>query len=94
MQTLSQQVAEAIARQFTEFEGHALRCDAGEPGMIYVALRGAKRDAQAGERLAGELDRLVRAELARAGATACAPTIMMGRGDKDLLLRVMISAAG
>lgn len=94
LQRVGHQVADAISQSYAEFEGFKLRCDPGEPGMVYVALRGAKREAAAGERLAEKLDRLVEAELAKEQGGPLTHTILMGRGDKDLLLRVQISEAG
>ncbi|TXD33886.1 hypothetical protein FRC98_19990 [Lujinxingia vulgaris] len=94
LQRVGQSVAGVISEKYKEFEGFKLRCDPGEPGMIYVALRGAKREAAAGERLAEKLDALVGAELAKEQGASFEHTILMGRGDKDLLLRVAISEAG
>lgn len=94
LQRVGQLVAAAISQSYAEFEGFKLRCDPGEPGMIYVALRGAKREAAAGERLAEKLDRLVGEALAKEQVADLAHIILMGRGDKDLLLRVQISEAG
>jgi len=50
--------------------------------------------AAVGERLAEKLDALVGAELSKEQGDALTHTILMGRGDKDLLLRVQISEAG
>ncbi|TXD44752.1 hypothetical protein FRC96_00055 [Lujinxingia vulgaris] len=94
LQRIGQQVAAAISQNGSEFEGFMLRCDPGEPGMIYVALRGAKRETAVGERLAEKLDALVGAELAKEQDLSLTHTILMGRGDKDLLLRVEISRSG
>lgn len=94
LQRIGPSVAGAISETYKEFEGFKLRCDPGEPGMIYVALRGAKREAAAGERLAEKLDALVRAELAKEQGASFEHTISMGRGDKDLLLRIELSKSG
>lgn len=59
-----------------------------------MALRAAKRETAVGERLAEKLAALVGAELAKEQDASLTHTILMSRGDKDLLLRVEISRSG
>ena len=80
-------LAKAINDEISTFKGHKLRADAGEPGMIYVALRGAKKETALGQSLADKVgqiaDRLIADE---DQPIDCA--ISMGRGNRDLLLQI------
>ncbi len=91
---LLQSIAETIARRVNDelspFEGFDLRADAGEPGMVYVALRGAKKEAEVGERLATKLAALVADVLEKSDEKGLDFALAMGRGNKDLLLRVEV----
>lgn len=83
----AQTLAKAIGDRWPQFGGVDLRADAGEPGMIYVALRGARRQPELGEKLAEKIENLA-AELSERGEAAIAVAISLGRGNKDLLLQI------
>ena len=82
-------LAVRIRAALPEFRGFPVRVDAGEEDLVFVALRGAKREEKAGEALAEAVDKIVGAylkEVAPQGDFG----IIMGRGNRDLLLRVEI----
>jgi hypothetical protein len=82
---LGDQVAGAISQQYPEFKGFRLRADAGEPGMIYGALREAKRSPGVGEELSAALDALIEQELK---GEAVDFALSMGFGSRDLVLQI------
>ncbi len=88
---LAQAIVARMRGDVASFQGHAVRADAGEAGMIYVALRGAKRDRDAGEALAARISGLVEAALADE-AQAVDFAVSLGQGDKDLLLQIELRA--
>ncbi len=80
-------IAENIGEKHPTFEGFDVRADAGEPGMVYVALRQAKREVRAGERFAGKLESLVKSEIDDA-SSELGFAISLGQGNQDLLLQI------
>lgn len=82
---LGDRVAGAIAAKYKEFKGFRLRADAGEPGMIYVALREAKKSPAVGEELSAALDALVEGELE---GEAVDFALSMSFGSRDLVLQI------
>ncbi|QDG50339.1 hypothetical protein FIV42_06210 [Persicimonas caeni] len=84
---LSEKLAERIRSEWPTYGGHDVRADAGDPGMIYVALRGAKRDFDAGEAFSGELESLLDGEL-DGEPEAIDFAISLGSTNKDLLLQI------
>lgn len=87
LRELCERLAEGIEERWAEFEGHAVRADAGEAGMIYVALRGAKGELQVGEALAEKLDPWLEERL-DAHSDSLGFAVSIGRSDRDLLLQV------
>jgi hypothetical protein len=84
---LCQKLAGRIGSEWPTFQDHALRADAGDAGMIYVALRGAKRDVEAGEELSSELASLLEDELDEEPKNIDF-AISIGSGNNDLLLQI------
>lgn len=84
---LSDKLTERIRSEWPTFEGHDVRADAGDPGMIYVALRGAKRDLDAGEQLSAKLESLLGRELDEEPEDVDF-AISLGSTNKDLLLQI------
>ena len=82
---LADELAARIQQELPTFEGRDLRADAGEGGIIYIALRRAKKAPEAGERLAARLEHLLDAALE---GTPAAYAISLGRGDRDLLFHI------
>lgn len=88
----AERVANRIRRQFSHFRDYAVRADAGGDGMVYVALRQARRDVAAGERLADQLTPVI-SETLDAEPDRLDFAISLGSGDEDLLLLVEIRAS-
>ena len=86
LHSMGDEIAGRINAEVSTFEGFEVRADAGEAGMVYVALRGAKRELEAGERLAKRLSDLVEGVIEKDEALDFG--LGMGRGNKDLLLRI------
>lgn len=84
---LCEKLTERIRSRWPTFEGHDVRADAGDPGMIYVALRGAKRDPDAGEALSSKLESLLGRELDEK-PDAVDFAISLGSTNEDLLLQI------
>jgi hypothetical protein len=86
---LCQKLASRIETEWPIVDGHTLRADAGDAGMIYVALRGAKGDLEAGDKLSGELESLLSDALdEEPGDRELDFAISVGSGNKDLLLQI------
>lgn len=83
LEALCRAVADRIGDEIEQFEGFDVRADAGEPGMIYVALRDAKDRRDVGERFAEQVASVVEEET---GEFA----LSVGAGDSDLLLQIEI----
>ena len=86
MSTLEEQsevLAAKIGAAFSQFEGLAVRADAGEEGRIFVALRKAKKEREKAERFAKVLHELVEQESGPLDFR-----LSQGAGDKDLLFLV------
>ena len=88
---LCRSLAARIGDEFPQFEGYDLRADAGSAGTVYVALREAKHDTAAGERLADELTEHIEDELAGDDLDFA---LGLGAGDDDLLLRIELHRPG
>jgi hypothetical protein len=87
LEALSQQIADAIGREFSNFDGNDVRADAGDPGMIYVAIRGARRESDLGRALANEMSSTIEQQLAESPRDV-EFAISLGAGNDDLLLRI------
>lgn len=87
LHALCQKITTQIAEDHPIFKGFDVRADAGEPGMIYVALRGAKREIAAGEELAKALESLLEPMIDMAKLNVDF-AISLGRGNRDLLLQI------
>ena len=87
------ELASSINESLPTFEGHDLRADAGESGMIYVALRGAKKKTDLGESLAERIAAIADDAIA-AEDHPIDFAISMGRGNKDLLLQIECRVVG
>lgn len=87
LEQIGRRIADRIGAELDEFGGHAVRADAGKPGMIYVALRGAKGDVELGGQFAERVGELVD-ELLEDRQAAFA--VSMGAGDDDLLLQIEV----
>jgi hypothetical protein len=87
LKNLCKELASRIQAERPMFEDHEVRADAGDAGMIYVALRGAKRELDAGEQLSDELASLIEGEL-DAEPKDIDFAISVGSGNKDLLFQI------
>lgn len=87
LEHLCERLANQIHAEIPHQGDYAVRADAGDPGLIYVALRGAKRDRDAGEQLADRVSSLLDRELAEE-PRELEYALSMGAGNKDLLLQV------
>ncbi|MFU8804180.1 MAG: hypothetical protein ACNA8W_10255 [Bradymonadaceae bacterium] len=87
LSTIAEELASSIADEFPTFEDYKVRVDAGEAGMIYVALREAKAKLDLGEELSTALEAHLDRELGdRARDIQFA--ISLGSGNRDLLLQI------
>lgn len=93
LEQISEKIAGEIQSGFVAFEGYDVRADAGESGMIYVALRGAKKETDLGERFADGVGRLVEGRLEEMNVEVDF-AVSMGRGMRDLLLQVELRPKG
>ena len=84
---LCEKLTDRIRSQWPTYDGHTVRADAGDAGMIYVALRGAKREREAAEQLGGEIESLLAHELADEPEELDF-AISVGSTNKDLLLQI------
>jgi hypothetical protein len=87
LKALSTRVAEQLRVEYSRYEEHDVRVDSGDPGMVYVAIRRARRQPELGRALADE----VGAEIER--VLSASPidvdfAISMGTGNEDLLLQI------
>lgn len=80
-------LADRINEEVDAFQGRDLRADAGETGMVYIALRNAKGRDDLGEGLADRIAGIVEDEL-DALDEPIGFAISLGRGNRDLLLQV------
>lgn len=87
LKALADDIAERLGAKYASFSGYDVRADAGDAGMIYVALRGAKRDRDAGEAFADQVGALVERTLDEA-ADSIDFAVSLGAGNKDLLLQI------
>lgn len=87
------QVCEGLARRINDgcptFEGFDVRADAGEPGLVYVALRRAKRQSEVGEIFADRVAELVEDALDEED-DEFGFAISIGAGMRDLLLQIEV----
>ena len=90
---ICRELAAKINDELGEFSGFDTRADAGEPGMIYVALRGAKKEVEEGEKFADEIAAIIEDDLADRG-DELPFAISVGAGNKDLLLQIEIRQSG
>lgn len=89
-QELCESIATQINEQIPQFDGHQVRADAGSSGAIYVALRGARSDISAGERLADRLAPLIEGQIEGRNLDFA---VSLGSGDEDLLLQIEVRGA-
>lgn len=86
-------ICEGLARrindEFPTFQGFDTRADAGEPGLVYVALRGAKHDTEVGEAFADRVADLVEVAL-DAEEDRLRFAVSIGAGMRDLLLQIEV----
>jgi hypothetical protein len=83
------EIAERIQQAYASYEGHAVRVDSGDAGMIYVALRDARRQPELGERLGAKLEALLEEEI-DGESEELDFAISLGSGNRDLLLQVEV----
>ncbi|MFP4601276.1 MAG: hypothetical protein ACLFVJ_23715 [Persicimonas sp.] len=89
LQHLCERLAARIRAEFVTFEGHTVRVDAGDAGMIYVAIRDAKREVELGEELSSQLESLLERELDDEPEQLDF-AISLGSTNKDLLLQIEV----
>ncbi|MGM0556389.1 MAG: hypothetical protein ACQEVA_08440 [Myxococcota bacterium] len=87
LKELSERIATEFRAEYPRYEGEDVRVDAGDPGMIYVALRGARRQPELGRALADEVAGLVEGLLAESPLDVDF-AVSLGAGDEDLLLQI------
>lgn len=89
LEQLCDGLAARINDELPTFGGFDVRADAGEPGLVYVALRGAKREVEAGEKLARRLETLVE-EVLDETEDEFGFALSIGAGMRDLLLQIEV----
>ena len=87
LRALSEQVADRLRADFPEYDGRDVRVDAGDPGMVYVAIREAKRQPELGRSLADEMSTAIEDALSDS-PIAVEFAISLGAGNEDLLLQI------
>lgn len=87
LKALSDRLASRLQDDFPRYEGEDVRVDAGDPGMIYVAIRGARRQPELGHSLAEEISGVTEDVLAKTPMDVDF-AVSLGAGNDDLLLQI------